>query len=198
MTRNHPRGQALVETAIFLPVALIALFGIIFFSRYGVDAERAQSAVRYGALIAYAKAPPYSAADIYAAVAAGGATHTPACPANVQPDTLKALSEQNLPGATPAPYWRPDSAVATCTQSTLSFAGSASAASRVVTVTNITATGTLAVPNYIVKWLGANAVATATFGYMRSDPPGVIMYCTGSGPAVAAALGASYGGSGSC
>jgi hypothetical protein len=47
--------------------------------------------------------------------------------------------------------------------------------------------------------LGASAVATATFGYLRSDPPSVIMYCTGSGAAVAAALGgAVYGGGGSC
>ncbi len=198
VTRNHPRGQALVETVIFLPVALIALFGIIFFCRYGVLAERAQTAVRYGVLIAYGKAPVYSAANIYSALAAGGATRTPACPANVQPDTIKSLSEQNLPGATPAPFWRPDSATATCTQSTLSFAGSANAASRVVTVTNVTAAGTIAVPNYVTNVFGASAVATATFAYVRSDSPGVIMYCTGSGPAVAAALGATYGGGGSC
>ena len=198
VTPHHARGQALVETVVFLPVALIALFGIIYFSRYGVLTERAQSAVRYGALVAYGKGPVYSVADIYNGVAAGGATRTPACPANVQPDTVKALSEQYLAGATPAPFWRPDSATAACTQSTLSFAGSASAASRIVTVTNITATGTIAVPNYLTKWLGASAVATATFGYARSDPPGVIMYCTGSGAAVAAALGATYGGGGSC
>ena len=198
MTRHHARGQALIETVIFLPVALIALFGIIFFSRSGVLAERAQSAVRYGALVAYGKGPAYSAADIYTAVAAGGATRTPACPANVQTDTVKALSEQYLAGATPAPFWRPDSATATCTQSTLSFAGSATAASRVVTVTTVSATGTIAVPNYVTKYLGASAVATASLGYARSDPPGVIMYCTGSGAAVAAALGAAYGGGGSC
>ena len=198
MTRRHPRGQALVETVIFLPVALIALFGIIFFSRYGVLAERAQSAVRYGALVSYGKAPVYSAADIYAGIAAGGATRSPACPANVQPDTVKALSEQNLAGATPAPFWRPDSAVVTCTQSSLSFAGSASAASRVVVVTSVTANATIAVPGYLTKLLGTSAVATATLGYARSDSPDVIMYCTGSGPAVAAALGGTYAGGGAC
>lgn len=198
MTRHYARGQALVETVIFLPVALIALFGIIFFSRYGVLAERAQSAVRYGALISYGKAPRYSAADIYAGIAAGGATRTPACPANVQPDTVKAMSEQHLAGATPAPYWRPDSAAVTCTQTSLSFTGSAAAASRVVTVTNLTANATIAVPGYLTNLLGTNAVATASFGYARSDSPSVIMYCTGSGPAVAAALGGSYGGGGTC
>ena len=196
--RNHPRGQALIETVIFLPVALIALFGIIFFTRYGVVSERAQTAVRYGALIAYEKAPVYGAADIYAGIAAGGATQSPACPANVAPDTIKALSEQNGAGATPAPFWRPDTATAICTQKTLSFPGSANAASRVVTVTTVTATGTIAVPGYLTKLLGTSAVATATMGYARSDAPRVIMYCTGSGPAVAAALGATYGGGGSC
>lgn len=198
MTGHRARGQALVETVIFLPVALIALFGIIFFSRYGVLAERAQSAARYGALMSYSTAPVYSAADIYNAVAAGGAARPSACPAIVATDTVKALSEQNVAGATPAPYWRPDSAAATCSQSIVSFAGSASAASRVLTVTNQTATATIAVPGYLTHLLGANAVATATFGYLRSDPPGVIMYCTGSGPVVATALGASYSGGGAC
>ncbi len=198
MTRHNERGQALVETAIFLPVALIALFGIIYFSRYGVLAERAQSAVRYGALISYAKAPVYSAADIYNAIAAGGTVRPSACPAAIGPDTIKALSEQNVAGPTPAPYWRPDSATATCTQSTLSFAGPAYAASHMVTVTRQTATATMAVPGYLTKLLGTSAVATATFAYVRSDSPGIIMYCTGSGPAVAAALGSSYSGGGGC
>jgi hypothetical protein len=195
---RHDRGQALIETVIFLPVALIALFGIIFFSRYGVMSERAQIAVRYGALVAYGKGPAYSAADIYNAIAGGGAAFPTTCPANVVPATISALSEQHLPGPTPAPYWRPDSAAATCTQTTVSFAGPPWAAYHTLTVTNQTTTATLAVPAFLTTLLGASAVATTTFGYLRSDPPSVIMYCTGSGAAVAAALGAVYGGGGSC
>jgi hypothetical protein len=198
VTGHRHRGQALVETVIFLPVALLALFGIIFFARYGVLSERAQSAVRYGTLIAYGKAPAYSAADIYAAIATGGATFPSACAASVTTDTVKAISEQNAAGPTPAPFWRPDTASATCTQATVSFAGPPWAAYHTLTVTSQTATATIAVPAFLANVLGANAAATASFGYARSDPPSVIMYCTGSGAAVAAALGATYGGGGSC
>ena len=198
MRGRRERGQALVETVIFLPVALIALFGIIYFSRNGVLAERAQGAVRYGALVSYATAPVYSAADMYGAIAAGGAARSTACPANVQPDTIKALSEQNGSGATPSPYWRPDTATATCAATTLSFSGPPWAAFHVLAVTSQTATATTAVPPFLTKMLGSTADASATFGYVRSLSPSAIMYCTGSGPEIAAAMGFSYSGGGSC
>jgi Flp pilus assembly protein TadG len=195
---RHTRGQALVETVIFLPVALIALFGIIYFGRYGVVSERAQSAVRYGALVSYGSTSVYSASGIYDAIASGPVAPA-ACPANVGSDTLKALSEQNGGAPTPAPYWRPDTATATCTQSTVSFAGTASAAYHTFTVTTATTTATVAVPAYLTATLGSQPAAVTTFGYVRSDPPGVIMYCTASlGTAVAAALGAAYGAGGTC
>jgi hypothetical protein len=198
VTSHARRGQALVETVVFLPVALIALFGIIFFSRYGVMTERAQSAVRYGALVAFGHQSTYSAANIYGAIAAGGISVNSACPANVVPDTVNALSHQNAAGPTPAPYWRPDSAAATCTQTAVAFAGPPWAAFHTLAITSQTATATLSVPAFLTKLLGTSAVTTASFGYIRSATPDVIMYCTGSGAAVAAALGAVYAGGGSC
>jgi Flp pilus assembly protein TadG len=196
--RHRQRGQALIETVIFLPVALIALFGIMYFSRYGVLSERAQSAVRYGTLISYRAAPVYSARGIYDAIASGPVAPT-TCPAVVGTDTTNALSEQNGAGPTPSPYWRPDSATATCTQSTMSYPGPATAASHTFTVTAATATATIAVPAALTSLLGANTSAVASFGYVRSDPPGVIMYCIPAlGSVVAAGLGAVYGSAGAC
>jgi Flp pilus assembly protein TadG len=197
--RHRQRGQALIETVIFLPVALIALFGIMYFSRYGVLSERAQSAVRYGTLVSYRAAPVYSARGIYDAIATGPVPPT-ACPASIGTDTKNALSEQNGAGPTPSPYWRPDSATATCTQSTVSFAGAPTAAFHIFTVTASTATATIAVPTALTGLLGANTSAVASFGYVRSDPPSVIMYCIPAlGTSVAAALGgAVYGVGGAC
>ena len=198
MMRQRQRGQALIETVVFLPVALIAIFGVMYFSRYGVLSERAQSAVRYGALVSYQAAPVYSARGIYDAIATGPVAPT-ACPAAVGTDTVKAISEQNGGGPTPSPYWRPDSATATCMQSTMSFAGAPTAAFHIFTVTASTATATIAVPTVLSSVLGTNASAVASFGYVRSDPPGVIMYCIPTlGPAVAAALGRTYGVGGAC
>jgi hypothetical protein len=195
--RHRTRGQALVETVIFLPVAVIALFGILYFSRYGVLSERTQTAVRYGALVSYNAAPTYSARGIYDAIKSGPVAPT-TCPANVGPDTVKAMTEQNTAGPTPSPFWRPDSSTATCSQSTMSFAGAPSAAFHTFTVTTQTANATIAVPAALSSLLGTTAVATATLGYVRSDPPGVIMYCTTIGSTIAVSLGGVYGAGGVC
>ena len=45
------RGQTLVETALFLPLLLLALFGIIYFSQYGVLQERSLTGARFASLI---------------------------------------------------------------------------------------------------------------------------------------------------
>jgi hypothetical protein len=57
-------GQAFVETAIFVPVMLIALLAIIFFTRLGVLSERGESAVRYGDLISFRNGGAYSTSAI--------------------------------------------------------------------------------------------------------------------------------------
>jgi hypothetical protein len=65
------RGQALVETAFFLPVLLLAMMAIIYFSQYGVLQSRAVEAVRYASLVTNPtnddglKPSPYSIEAVY-------------------------------------------------------------------------------------------------------------------------------------
>jgi hypothetical protein len=59
--RSHvsaSRGQALVETAIFMPMLLLALFGVLWSIRAAVQYERIEQAVRYAAL--FEEKTPYS------------------------------------------------------------------------------------------------------------------------------------------
>jgi len=199
MMRHDERGQALLETAIFLPVALTVLFAIIYFSRFGVLAGRAESAARYGALIAYNSTPAYSAADIYTAIATGGTALAP-CPANVVPDTIAAVSGQyGAGGATPSPYWRPDAAATTaCTHTVIGYGGPAWAALQRVTNTRQAVAAGVVAPPFLCGVVGGGINnASASLGYVRSDPPSVIMYCVG-GAEVAAALGFTYAGGGPC
>lgn len=195
---RHERGQALIETAIFLPVALLVMFGMLYFGRSGVLAERIQAAARYGSLIAYDSSSAYSAADIYAAIASGGIAPK-TCPSGVVPSTIAAVSEQ-VPGATasPSPYWQPDlPATATCAQSTVSFGGASWASYHTLTVTKQSVSASIVPPPFLGSLVGGSLVtATASFAYVRSDPPDVIMYCT-VGTDVSAALGFGYTG-GSC
>ncbi len=49
--RNGERGQAVLETAIFLPLFIVLLFGVIWVAPAAVQYERTASAVRYAGLI---------------------------------------------------------------------------------------------------------------------------------------------------
>jgi Flp pilus assembly protein TadG len=191
------RGQALVETLLLLPVALVMLFALLYFTRYGVLAERAESAVRYAALVSYEAPAQYSAADIYDAVAPN-APPAGACPANVVTDTVTVLDGTGTSGSAAA-FWKPDhAATATCTVSTANFGGAAWAAYHYLTVTKHTVTASLDVPPYVVALLGSTGTVTSTLAYAHSDPPSTIVYCVANtAAAVAAGLNVTYTG-GSC
>jgi hypothetical protein len=48
---QYQRGQALIETAAFLPLVLLCMVAIIYFSQFGVLQGRAVQAVRYATLV---------------------------------------------------------------------------------------------------------------------------------------------------
>ena len=109
------RGQAMLETILFLPVALVVLFAILYFARFGVLEERAQSAVRYAALMSYESKTDYGAANIYDAVAPNRPAPS-ACSATVVTDTVNALDGKG-PSGSAQPFWKPDHpATATCSR----------------------------------------------------------------------------------
>ncbi|TAM56263.1 hypothetical protein EPN52_14190 [bacterium] len=189
------RGQALVETALFLPLMLLALFSIVYFGRYGVLDERAQSAIRYGSMISYTQGGVYSAANIYAAMQYGPQGPLP-CASNVANDTAAALT-QALPntGPTAQPYWRPDGAAAqaNCAISGLGFGGPDYMAFHYFTVTRQSLTAGVSVPTVLQSLLGTTGMVRAQTGFAHADPPGMIMYCSFEvGQRTAAALGFNY------
>jgi hypothetical protein len=129
------RGQAFVETLLFLPMLFLALTAVIFFARFGVLSERAESAVRYGDLVSFRGGNAYSVSAIgyllnqavfgnsqsqllglCLAPATGTVTPNPT-QSGVQGDILAALSQTQIvnPNATAAPspqaFFRPDGVV---------------------------------------------------------------------------------------
>ncbi len=62
--KHASRGQAVVETAIAIPLFLIGLFGIIFAYRTGMLSEQVQQSVRYGGLVT-ALSNPYDQFSLY-------------------------------------------------------------------------------------------------------------------------------------
>lgn len=191
------RGNALFETVLFLPVALVVMFAVLYFARFGVLEERAQGAVRYGAAVSYESASKYSAADIYDAVALHAPAAT-ACTAGVAADTVTVLGGTG-PSGSARPFWQPDhAAAATCTGTTANLGGASWAAYNYIMVTKHSVSASIDVPAYITSVLGTTGNVSASLGYAHADPPSTIMYClSGVASAVSAALNVSYTG-GSC
>ena len=108
------RGQALVETAIALPVFLLAMFGVIWALQTGVLGERVELVARYGGMVS-AEISPYQQYSLFAAysaaagapIAAGCATPPPALIQNGAP--LAAPATQTLP------FWQPTGATSATT-----------------------------------------------------------------------------------
>ncbi len=191
------RGSALFETTLFLPIALVVLFAVLYFARFGVLEERAQTAVRYGALVSYESATKYSAADIYDAVASQAPPVT-ACDPSIVADTVKALDGTG-PSGSAQPFWKPDHpATAGCTVTTVSFGGASWSSSHYITVTQNSVGALMDVPTYITSLLGVNGSVSASLGYAHAAPPSMIMYCVSDvATAVSAGLNVTYNG-GNC
>jgi hypothetical protein len=100
------RGQALVETVVFLPMFLLALFGIMWAVQAAVQNERVQSTVRYNGMILQHD-NPYASYSLYAMYAQLGTTTVPnpPCPPPIA-DPLSDASPTYTSG-TSAPFWSP-------------------------------------------------------------------------------------------
>ena len=131
---KYQRGQTLVETGFMLPIVLLVLFGVIYFTQFGVVNERSQLAVRYGGLYAYSLVPPtqcstgncYTPNNIYDYYAfASGATNTNPimCPTPAVGAYTQTSPFPQLYGQT-GTYFQPNSVgTTTCTNMTSNLAG---------------------------------------------------------------------------
>lgn len=120
MTALRMRGQALTETAIFMPIALLTLFAVIWAAQYGVMSERVESAIRYSGVISN-ELNPYVEYSFYAlynslgSVSNNSPVPTQTCNAPT-PDAL--YNGGAYPGPTSGPFWTATAApvAASCSQ----------------------------------------------------------------------------------
>ena len=108
------RGQALIETAIALPVFLLVMFGVIWALQTGVLGERVQMVARYGGMVS-SEISPYQQYSLYAAYAAAAGSPL----TNVCATPPPALLQDGAPLAAPAtgtlPFWQPSANTGTAT-----------------------------------------------------------------------------------
>lgn len=175
--KEAQRGQTLVETALFMPIMLLLLFAVMYFSNLGTVYQRAQIAARYGALIGFGgqNGATYSAAAIYAS------TETPNGSCAAPPQTLM-VNASPFPGPTSAPYWGPDwtKTSSTCAAATQQLVGAKFLASRYMTAGNVSVQAQSVMPAPLVNFLPGFTADVVSAGQSWVHPawPGAILACT--------------------
>lgn len=177
MILRAQRGTAMIESAIFLPLFLLILFGIIWAVQSSVQSERVQIAVRYGGLVSNEAAPyvGYSLYGLYLAASAPAVTTTCSAP------TTDALTNSGtFPGPTSPPFWSPESGQTqgSCTKGTAVLTGGNLSSSVVFLHTLSNITTQVQVPTPLQPTLNtANQALSASENFFDTPDLGTIMSC---------------------
>jgi hypothetical protein len=217
---NGQRGQALVESALFLPLMLLATFSIIFFSRLGVLSERGESAVRYANFVTFRQGDAYTVATVYDLLnellnpqsnELGPLCLTPnsqtANPDNAPAEAALSALEQQQPAvsATPVPatknFWKPDSTPLAPACNPLSVnltSGTYGIGSLPLSVTSFSVTAAVNEPQILRAAIGSNQT-TSSMAFLNVATPNLLVACV---PGVSVALyvlsDLTYGGTPNC
>ncbi|MBV8148814.1 MAG: hypothetical protein JO092_06965 [Candidatus Eremiobacteraeota bacterium] len=103
--KRASRGQAVAESVIFLPLALLALWGMIWVAQYSLSAERVQSSLRYSGLIAN-QVDPYQQFSLYVMYTSVNSSASPLPSPSCNGTTTDALTNTNTyPGPQTVPFY---------------------------------------------------------------------------------------------
>ena len=177
MQVNAQRGTAMIESAIFLPLFLLVMFGIIWAVQSSVQSERVQIAVRYGGFVSNEAAPyvGYSLYGLY--LAAASPSVNTSCTA---PTTDALTNSGTFPGPTAAPFWSPISGqtVASCTKGTAVLSGGGLSNSLLFLSTQSTITTQVQVPTPLQPTLNtAKQQLSANENFFDTPDLGTLMKC---------------------
>lgn len=189
MRLTASRGQALIETALALPVFLVAMFGVMWALQSGVLGERIQLVARYGGMVSAEINPfqQYSLYGMYAAASNGAASV--AC--NAPPaDLLANGAPLTAPAPAAQPFWQPSTGstvtTTTCTRTYSTAPGLSTP--KIFGSAKVSVNATNDVPAILQPFLGATVPWSATMNQMRSPDMAAMAACY---PALAAAFEAS-------
>jgi hypothetical protein len=181
------RGQALLETAIAMPLFLLGLYGVIWAMKDASLSARAQLAVRYGGMVDSLK-QPYPAYSLYAMYATID---------DVIPPTNTACYSGDIAqlSAGYSPFWLPASSaalVSPCASAITIVSGPETYTQPVILRNNYSSIDTTTnVNGYISETALHGLTATTTRAaenFFRSPDVGTILTCTTLGAVVKASL----------
>lgn len=179
--KSGERGQALVETAICLPIVMLALFAVIYFCNLGIVSTRVQLTARYGALNMFAanSGPAYSASDLY-----NGTSYGSVCSA---PPTTLLTNGAPLANITPSPtFWNPGPSPApssSCSLFTKDLGGASFLMARYLTAGSVNvnaAAWASVIPDYYKQQIFGGTTpnqVSESLNWVHAAWPGAIVAC---------------------
>jgi hypothetical protein len=189
---RYGRGQAIAESVIFLPLALLTLFAVMWAAQYSVQSERVESAVRYSGLVSN-QLDPYQQYSLYVMYNSLQPYETnPPSPLPSQtclPPTTDALTNSNsYPGPQMAPFWlaSPGPPTTQCldpstgaaqTQSTEASFTTGLTDPNVVLSNEPTFRTRVTVPGFLQHMMGMSLPATVQANFMKPADMGTTLRC---------------------
>jgi hypothetical protein len=173
------RGQALLETAIALPVFLLAMFGVVWALQTGVLGERVELVARYGGMVS-AEINPYQQYSLYAAYAAAAGAPLPTACATPPPGLVSNGAPLASPATATLPFWQPSGAATTTTTCSKTLAGGAGlSAPMLLSRAAITVDAASDVPQFLQRIAGTRTRREATLNGFRSPDMATLVGCYG-------------------
>ena len=177
--QNHSRGQAVVETAIAMPLIVLALFAVIWAMKDASLSARAQQAVRYGGMIDSLQQPyvAYSLYTIYATID------------NVVPAANAACynGDSTQLSAGYAPFWLPTSSaplVTPCASSVAIVTGPETYTQPVILRNNYSSLSATTTAAATVLHGETTTTVRAAENFFRSPDVGTMITCTTLGSVI--------------
>jgi hypothetical protein len=175
------RGQALIESVIFIPFFLLILFGLMWIVSVSVINERAQIAVRYSGLISN-EASPYADFSLYSVYNNVGqySQGVPATCATPGPDAfLNDPSNGDFPGPAAGSFWAPDNSTSTgsCTAGTAVITGGQLNGPFLLQHSDAKVQAVKTPPLYVQPAAGTLSTLSAEVNFMNTPDVGTLMTC---------------------
>jgi hypothetical protein len=184
---SRSRGQALLETAIAMPLFLLGLFGVIWAMKDASLSARAQLAVRYGGMVDSLE-QPYEAYSLYAMYATIDNVVPAANTACYSGDSAQLSLGYSS-------FWRPAGSaalVSPCASSVVVVTGPETYTQPVILRNNYSSLSATTAVNGYISAAALNGDSTTTVraaeNFFRSPDVGTILTCTTLGSAVKASL----------
>jgi TadE-like protein len=175
LVTHRSRGQALIETAIALPVFLLAMFGVIWALQTGVLGERVELLARYGGMIS-AETNPYQQYSLYAAYsAAAGSPLAAACP-TAPPALIQNAGPLAAPATATQPFWQPSSTATTQTTCGKTLAGGSLSSAMLLGRSAVSVSASSEVPASL-QMTGSQTTRSATLNAFHSPDMTTLVGC---------------------